>query len=236
MPSALTPDELLTTTRGVRRRLDLTREVPEELIRECLACALQAPAGSNVVRTRFVVVRQPELRARVAEIYGDIYDTAYRTSPGYIGAVKTPGGEAQRRQQRTARSADALAENLAAVPAIVIACLSGARVDGASAVAAAPLLGNVLPATWSFMLAARARGLGTCWTTMHLSREREVAEPLAIPYDTVQQVCPTPLAYTLGTDFRPALRPDAEEIMHWDGWQAGKPAPPAFAGAPPASR
>ncbi len=216
----LTPDELLTTTRSVRRRLDVDRAVDVELVRECVTCALQAPAGSNVPRAQFVVVRDAQLRAAVAAIYREVYETVYRDSPGYIGRVST---------QSAARSADALPERLAVVPVIVIACLSGARVDGVDGVVSSALLGGVMPAMWSFMLAARARGLGTCWTTMHLAREREVAELLGIPYDRVQQVCLTPLAHTLGSDFRPAHRAAADDVIHWDGWDDSKPQPPAVA-------
>jgi len=222
----LIPDELLMTTRGVRRRLDPSREVPDDVIRECVACALQAPAGSNVSRARFVVVKQPDLRRAIAAIYADVYEHEYRPSPGYLGRVRLASSAAQARQERTARSADALPQKLAEVPALVIACLVGGRVDGASALVAASLLGGVLPAMWSFMLAARARGLGTCWTTMHLSREREVADLLGIPYEHVQQVCLSPLAYTSGTDFRPAARPTPEDAIHWNVWDAGKLLPP----------
>jgi nitroreductase len=227
---SLTPDELLTTTRSVRKRLDLSREVPDEVIRECVGVALQAPAGSNVARTRFVIVRRPAVRRALADIYGQIYESQYRSSAGYIGSVKLESAEDQAQQERTARSADALPTKLADVPAIVIACLAGGRVDGAPAFAAASFLGGVLPAMWSFMLAARARGLGTAWTTMHLAREREVADLLGIPYDTVQQVCLSPLAYTVGTDFKPGRRPSAEDVIHWDGWDADKPVPPPMRG------
>jgi nitroreductase len=216
----VTPDELLTTTRGVRIRLDLSRDVPDDLIRECVACALQAPAGSNVSRARFVVVKRPQLKRAIAEVYTDVYEREYRPSASYLGRVR------QARQELTARSADALPEKLADVPAIVIACVAGGRVDGASALVAASFLGGVLPAMWSFMLAARARGLGTCWTTMHLSREREIAELLGIPFETVQQACLSPLAYTTGTAFRPAARPAPEDVIHWDGWEPAKPVPP----------
>ena len=221
---------MLATTRAVRRRLDPTREVPAELIRECVALAMQAPAGSNVARTRFVVVRAPALRAAVARIYSEVYLERYVDSAGYIGRVPVADVDGARVQERTARSADALERALHGVGTIVIACLDGARLDGATSFASASLLGGVLPAVWSFMLAARARGLGTCWTTMHLAREREVAQVLGIPYDRVQQVCLTPLAYTTGSGFRPAPRPPAEAVIHWDGWDARKPAAAAVGG------
>lgn len=223
-------DEVLATTRAVRRRLDPAREVPEELVRECVALALQAPAGSNVARTRFVVVRDPALRAAVADVYSEVYLGSYVDSAGYIGRVATADDGAAEVQRLTGRSADALERALHEVGTIVIACLDGARLDGMPGFASASLLGGVLPAVWSFMLAARARGLGTCWTTMHLAREREVADLLGIPFDTVSQVCLTPLAYTHGTGFRPALRPAADEVLHWDGWNADLPRPPAVRG------
>ena len=223
-------DEVLATTRAVRRRLDPDRDVPVELIRECVELALQAPAGSNVPRARFVVIRDPDVRAAVADIYSDVYTTSYVDSSGYIGRVPTTDAAAADVQQRTGRSADALERALHQVGTIVIACLDGARIDGVPGFASASLLGGVLPAVWSFMLAARARGLGTCFTTMHLAREREVADLLGIPFDTVQQVCLTPLAFTRGTDFRPALRPAVDEVVHWDRWDADLRRPPAVAG------
>lgn len=221
---------MLATTRAVRKRLDPGRDVPERLIRECVTLALQAPAGSNLPRTRFVVVRDPDRRAALADIYSDIYLGSYRASAGYLGRVEVSGDEAADVQRRTARSADALERALHEVGTIVIACLDGVRLDGSSAFTSASMLGGVLPATWSFMLAARARGLGTCWTTMHLARERDVAALLGIPYETVQQVCLTPLAFTRGEKFGPATRPDAEEVIHWDGWDATKPTAPPLHG------
>lgn len=223
-------DEVLTTTRAVRRRLDPDRPVPLDLIRECVDVAMQAPAGSNLPRTRFVVVRDPARRAALADLYAAVYEGTYRESEGYIGRVQATDAEAARTQERTTRSADALANALHEVDTIVIACLEGARLDGASAMASASLLGGVLPATWSFMLAARARGLGTCWTTMHLAREREAAELLRIPFDRVQQVCLTPVAFTVGDRFGPARRPTANDVLHLDGWDESLPSAPDVQG------
>jgi nitroreductase len=223
-------DEALSTTRAVRKRLDTSREVPVELVRQCVELALQAPAGSNVPRTRFVVVRDTQVRSAVASIYSEIYRDSYRDSAGYIGRVVRDDAAAARSQERTACSADALERALHEVGTIVIACLDGARLDGASAFASASMLGGALPAVWSFMLAARSRGLGTCWTTMHLAREREVADVLGIPFERVQQVCLTRLAYTRGLDFRPAGRPGADEVTHWDRWDDSRPAAPPVDG------
>jgi nitroreductase len=228
----LSPDELLSTTRAVRKRLDFNQPVRDEVIRECVRVAMQAPAGSNIPRTRFVVVRDPETRRKLAALYNEVYTELYSNSPSYVRRVGQPATESAvpDRQQRVGDSVDYLAHNLAKAPVIVVACLAGMRVDGELAHMATTFLGQTCPAVWSFMLAARARGLGTCWTTMHMPREREVADLLGIPYDSVQQVCLTPLAYTLGTDFKPAQREDPETYIHWDRWDVSKPVPPPWAG------
>ena len=143
----------------------------------------------------------------------------YKTLDGvYIRSIDKGEATAQEQQERSADSADFLGDHMGDAPVLVLACSVGARVDGAPAMMAASLMGNVLPATWSFMLAARARGLGTAWTTVHLMMEQQVADIVGIPFDTVQQVCLTPLAYTIGTDFKPASRPAPDSIIHWDKW------------------
>lgn len=202
----LNPDQLLSTTRAVRKRLDFTRDVPQDLIRECVAMALQAPSGSNMVTMRFAVVRDAEKRRAIGDVYREVY-AGYKSSPHYAGNLAGEG------QDRVASSADYLGEHMGDAPVLVIGCTEGP--DRASAKA---MLGNILPAMWSFMLAARARGLGTSWTSMHLARERDVADILGIPYDTVAQAVLTPLAYTKGTDFGPAKRPSPDSVIHWDTW------------------
>ena len=214
----LTPHELLTTTRAVRRRLDLTRPVPADLVRECVASALQAPSGSNNLSMQFVVVTDAAKRAAIGEVYRGCYDVYKGMDGAYVGSIVKSTDEENAQQKRVQTSADYLGERMGDAPALVIVCNQGARIDGLPAFASASMLGNILPATWSFMLAARARGLGTAWTTLHLMREQEVADIVEIPYDTVQQVCLSPLAYTVGTDFKPALRPDPDTIIHWDTW------------------
>jgi nitroreductase len=207
----LDPDQLLSTTRAVRKRLDYSRPVPDELIRDCVAMALQAPSGSNMVTMRFVVVRDEKKRHAIGEVYRQIY-AQYKASPGYAGnPTGDPGRDSV--QQRVASSADYLGEHMGEAPVLVIGCNEGR--NRASALAG---LGNILPAMWSFMLAARARGLGTAWTSMHRAREQDVADLLGIPYDTVAQAVLTPLAYTKGTDFRPAGRPEPDAVIHRDGW------------------
>jgi nitroreductase len=214
----LTPDELLSTTRAVRKRLDVSRPVPAELIRECVAAALQAPSGSNNLTMQFVIVTDATKRAAIGEVYRQCYEV-YKTLDGvYVGSIHKPTDAENAQQRRVQTSADFLGEHMGDAPALVLACSAGGRVDGQPAFASVGGLSNVLPAMWNFMLAARARGLGTAWTTLHLMMEQQVADIVGIPFDTVQQTCLSPLAFTVGTDFRPAMRPDPEEIIHWDTW------------------
>lgn len=214
----LNPDELLTTTRAVRKRLDFTRAVPDDVIRECVAAALQAPSGSNNPTMGFVVVRDEAKRQAIGDVYRQCYEI-YKSMDGiYIGSIDKGSPEANAQQRRSSESADYLGEHLGDAPALVIGCTASGRVDGAPAMMAASMLGNILPAMWSFMLAARARGLGTAWTTVHLMMEQQVADIVGIPYEDVQQVCLSPLAYTIGTDFKPAHRPAPDTVIHWDTW------------------
>ena len=208
----LDPDQLLSTTRAVRKRLDFDRPVPAELIRECVAMALQAPSGSNVVTMRFVVVTDEQKRQAIGQVYREVY-ARYVESPGYPGKRVLDDPSAQAQLTRVASSADFLGEHMGDAPALVLACNVGR--NRAAAVAG---MGNVLPGTWSFMLAARARGLGTAYTSMHLSREQDVADILDIPYETVAQAVLTPLAFTKGTDFKPAARAEPDSVIHWDTW------------------
>lgn len=174
---SLDPDQLLSTTRAVRKRLDFSQPVPGQLIRECVALAPQAPSGSNLVTMRFVVVRDEQKRQEIGEIYRQVY-AGYEASPAYPGNAT---GEAERdsAQRRVASSADYLGEHMGDAPVLV---------------------------------------LGTAWTSMHRAREQDVADVLGIPYDRVAQAVLTPLAYTRGTDFKPAARPDPDTVIHRDGW------------------
>jgi nitroreductase len=214
----LDADQLLTTTRAVRKRLDFTRPVDDQLIRECVEVAMQSPSGSNNMTMQFVIVKDEAKRKAIGEIYRQCYEI-YRSLDGvYIGSIDK-GGEAENRQQkRSADSADYLANHMGDAPVLVIGCNRGSRVEGAPAMMAASMMGNVLPAMWSFMLAARARGLGTAWTTVHLMMEQQVADILGIPFESVQQACLSPLAHTVGINFSPASRPPADSIIHWDAW------------------
>ena len=213
----LSAEEVLTTTRAVRKRLDFDRPVPAELIRECVAVALQSPSGSNIITMHFVVITDVAKRKAVGEIYGQCF-ARYKSADFYAGKVDKGTPECNAQQQRVASSADYLGDHMGDAPALVIPCVPGRPLDKGGVIASASSLGNVLPAMWSFMLAARNRGLGTAWTTLHLMKEREVAEVVGIPFEQATQVCLSPLAYTKGTDFKPAVRPDPASFLHWNGW------------------
>ncbi|GAA0991295.1 nitroreductase family protein [Acrocarpospora macrocephala] len=211
----LTPDELLTTTRAVRKRLDLTRPVPRELIEQCVDVAMQAPTGRNRQRWHFLVVTDPARRQVVADIF-------LRALPLAVGQPLTehdlrrmnhhPGS-----MERIFDGLRHLADNIHRVPAFVIPAVEG-RTDHAPVAIQAGAWGSILPAVWSFMIAARARGLGTVWTTAQGPLEEELAEALGVPYDEVMLAAFIPLAYTIGTDFKPARRIPREEVLHWDHW------------------
>ena len=214
----LDPDQLLSTTRAVRKRLDFSRPVPDELIREGVSIAMQSPSGSNNMTMQFVIVKDPAKRKAIGDVYKQCY-SIYQSMDGvYIRSIDKGEADANAQQQRSADSADYLGEHMGDAPALVIACNMGVRADGTPGMMTSSLMGNVLPAMWSFMLAARARGLGTAWTTVHLMMEQQVADILGIPFETVQQVCLSPLAFTKGTDFKAAARPSADSIIHWDQW------------------
>jgi nitroreductase len=212
----LDPDQLLTTTRAVRRRLDLDRPVPLEVVRECIEVALQAPSGSNQQGWHFVVVTDEAKRAALGDIYRRAFDV-YETMPFAAGNLRFDDPERDATQQRVQRSARYLADVMGRCPVLVVPCIEG-RVDGMPAVAAASILGSIIPAAWSFCLAARARGLGTSWTSLHLWHEQEAAEVLGIPHDAITQVALIPVAYTVGTDFKPAPRVPVDRVLHVDSW------------------
>ncbi|EUA06539.1 nitroreductase family protein [Mycobacterium kansasii 732] len=201
-------DELLTTTRSVRRRLDLTRPVGREVILECLRLATQAPTASNAQDWRWLVITDADKRAAIADIYRSV-------GAEYLARVAATASDPQ--TQRVYRSALGLTETLARVPVHVIPCLQQ-RIDESNRLVAASAWASIIPAGWSFLLALRSRGLGSVWTTMHLAKEKEVAGVLGVP-DTVTQAALFPVAYTVGTDFRPAARPPVETITYWDTWE-----------------
>ena len=215
----LSVHDVLTTTRSVRRRLDFDRPVDDKLIRECLEYAVQAPTGSNRQGWRFVVVTDSEKRAGLADLYRQGWER-YVGMAGSAAALATgEDSEGAAQQMRVMESAAYLAENMHRVPAMVIPCLPG-RIDRPG-FGATSSLASIIPSAWSFMLGARERGLGTCWTTIHLMFEKEASALLGIPYETVSQVALITVGHTIGTDFQPATREGgAAAVTSWNGWEA----------------
>jgi len=209
----LTVDELLTTTRSVRKRLDFEKPVSREVIMECLELALQAPTGSNAQGWQWVFIDDPEKKKALADIYR-------ANATVYLDQPKPEHGDIRDQQiGKVMTSAKYLNEHFEKAPVLMIPCLEG-RPDGASSGMSAGHWGSLLPAVWSFMLALRSRGLGSAYTTLHLvgGGEKKAAEVIGIPFEKYSQGGLFPIAYTKGTDFKPARRLPAEQLTHWNTW------------------
>jgi nitroreductase len=204
-------DHLLTTTRSVRKRLDLSRPVPRETVLECLELALQAPTGGNTQRWRWMVIDDPDLRMGLADLYR-------RSWAPYIEARRKDFAAAGRGvDDAIVDSSTYLAEHLHEVPVHVIPIALDRLPADTDHVTVSGYFGSIIPAAWSFMLALRSRGLGSAWTTLHLAYEKEAAALLGIP-DTVAQIALLPVAYTIGDEFRPARRKPAPDVTYWNQW------------------
>ena len=213
----LSPRELLTTTRTVRKRLDLTKPVARDDVEECVRIGWQAPNGSNQQMYNWVLVDDPATRVEMARIYREGMDFHIAMS-----AQAREEGTAQPyavddRQDLIGASVFHLREHLHEVPVLLVPTIDG-RMESQSIFDQAGRWGSVLPAVWNFMLALRAKGMGSAWTTIHLHKERDMAELLGIPYDEVTQAGLFPVAYTIGTDFHAASRAHSEKTIHWNGW------------------
>jgi nitroreductase len=201
---------LLTTTKQVRKRLDLARPVPHSELLECIDLASHAPMGSNLERNRWLIVDDPDTKAAIANVYT-------RIAGPYLAANEAMGDLGDR-QNRVIDSARYLLEHLAEVPTLVLSMRLDRPPLDQSQGQSAGYYGSVVPGIWSFQLAARARGIGSAWTTLHLEEEEEVAELLGIP-PTVTQVCLLAVGYYTGDTFTPAPRRSAREITYLNRWK-----------------
>ncbi len=213
----LSVDHALHTTRAVRKRLDFDKPLEKELIVECLEAAVQSPTGSNSQAWQWLVVTDSDKKAALAELYRQAWDV-YTTMDGNA-ATAYDGADTARvaQQNRVQNSASYLAENFHRVPAMLIPCMPG-RFEGMPNMVTASTMGSILPGVWSFMIAARERGLGTAWTTLHLMHEEAAADILGIPFAEVTQCALVTIGHSIGTDFKPAKRPPLETVAHWDSW------------------
>jgi len=204
-------DELLATTRAVRRRLDLERPVPRDILKECVELAVQAPTAGNSQSWRWVIVDDPDKRKTLAELYRKA------AQDFFVTAAEQAEQAGQQQTARVYNSANYLADHLEEVPVHVIPCIARPPGEHAalSPALAAGLYGSIFPAVWSFQLGLRARGLGSTLTMFHLMYEEEAAKLLSIPED-LMQVALLPVAYTQGTDFKRAKRPPVDTVIHWN--------------------
>ena len=205
-------DKLLTTTRSVRKRLDLERPVSREVVLECLDIALQAPSGGNSQPWRWLIVDDPDTRKRLAALYQrshDPYMAANREAAETAGRADVMG--------KIMDSSQYLSDHMGEVPVMVIPCLLG-RPEGLSQGEIAGFYGSILPAAWSLMLALRSRGLGSAWTTLHLTYEKEARDLLGIP-ETVTQTALIPVGYYKGVDFKPAPRQPVDKVTYFNAWK-----------------
>ena len=198
-----TVDKLLTTTRAVRKRLDLTRPVELDVILACLRLAIQAPTGSNMQTWRWIVVTDPDVRAQLADLYRDVLGRGHVPRPRLPASLTA-------QQQRVMDSSDHLMAHIHEVPVLVVPCIE----DKGGAAGWAP---SIYPAVWSLQLALRSRRLGSVITTAHLYRRADADKLLGVP-DGFVQACLLPVAYYTGDDFRPADRRPVEELTYLDHW------------------
>jgi nitroreductase len=208
-------DHVLLTTRAVRKRLDLHRPVEPEVLRECFELAQQAPTQSDTQGFHFIVVTDKGQREAVGELFRRGH-AIYKTLPQGVYALKHSDMKEEATRLRIIQSLEHLVDHLHEVPVHVIPCVVGS-IEGMTPASVSILMGSVIPAAWSFMLAARSRGLGTCWTNLHMLLAEEAGKVLGLPAG-VMQVALIPTAYTIGQDFRPASRRPLNEILHQDRW------------------
>ena len=206
-------DYILETTRSVRKRLDLTRPVDRATVERCLEIAIQAPTGSNQQGWKWLIVTEAEKKAKIAQYYKDSW-YAYAG----LAARSAPGEAPSPQMQRVVSSARYLADHMHEVPMMIFPTVQG-RAKDASPAANAGLYGSIIPAAWSLMLALRARGIGSAWTTLHLSYEKECNEILGIP-DDVTTAALLPVAYFSGETFQKADRLPAKSLTYWESWGA----------------
>jgi nitroreductase len=213
MSIELSNDELLSTTRVVRKRLDFSRPVERDVLLECLDLAVQAPTASNRQEWHWIFVTDPAIKKRLGELYA--------SDEGEYVALPWPdlqdGDVRAAHSAAVSTSAQYLRENMHEAPVLLVPCHLG-RVDNAPIATQAALWGSLFPAIWNLFLALRTRGLGAAWTSVHLRHEREAADLLGIPFEQYTQGGLFPIAYTQGTNFSPAARRPLTEIVHWNHW------------------
>ncbi len=193
-------DEVLSTARSVRRRIDFDKVIDRSVLLDCINVAVQAPTGLSGENWRFVVVDESNRKAQVAKIYQDVLMTL-------LDERKVPLKPTHK----------ALVERLHEIPAMIFVCVEGAP-PTENLAAQVAYFGSILPAAWSLMLALRARDIGTTWTTLLSGRQQEIADILSMPTNNAIQTVMLPVGYTLGAVMRRADRLSAEQVTFWNSW------------------
>jgi nitroreductase len=215
-------DHVLNTTRSVRLRLDLERELPRKTIEECLEIALQAPTGANTQTWRFMVVTDPAKKAGIADCYRKGADEYMQGNTAMTRTGVSATREYDESDMRHGQKDDVISssvhllENMQSVPAMIIPCIES-RFENENVFTQASMYGSILPATWSLMLALRARRIASAWTSLHLVYEKEVREILGIP-DDITQAALLPIAWLKGGELHKAKRLPLAEVAYWDTW------------------
>jgi nitroreductase len=204
--------EALMTTRAMRRFRD--EPITDDDILVCLRAAQQAPTGGNVQPQQYVVLTEPEPKEAVGRWYRESFDRYERSLPTPT-TFRSPEDEASWRRTRDASRH--LADHMHEVPAIVLFLLPiipwGAT-DDEGEMDIGPLYASVYPAVQSFMVAARALGIGTALTTVARIHERDVREALGVP-DGYELAAMVPMGRPVGR-FGQARRKPVEAVTHWN--------------------
>ncbi|MET7397328.1 nitroreductase family protein [Dactylosporangium sp. NPDC005572] len=217
-------DEVLTTTRAVRNRMDFERPVSRAVVEECLRLAQQAPMGSNLEDWRIVAVDDPALKRRLAELYTEVWHQTVE-GPLASGEAATttrlspsvrPDPVTQARQTRVLKAVKYLVDHLEQVPVLVVLCSTKPIPQHPVGGTASGYYGSIFPFAWSFQLALRSRGLGSVMATALAHKAGRVQAALGLP-DDWRPITLLPVAYTKGLDFRPAARADLSDVAFWNG-------------------
>lgn len=211
-------DEALTTTRAVRKRLDLAHPVPDDIIAQCIEIATHAPSGSNRQGWHFVVITDEEKRRQIGAHYKRSFDAYYESQMAALDHA--PDSPERVQLAKVLDSARYIGDHMGDAPALILACADG-RVENAGAMAQAAFYGSIIPAAWSLILALNARGIGTAWTTLHLRYADEVAALLGLPAN-VTQVMLTPVGYLKDGPSKRGPRKPARERTYWNAWGNSK--------------
>lgn len=213
IPDLDSVDIALTTTRSVRRRIDWERPVERHVIERCIDIATQAPTGIDAQAWRFLVITDPERKRGMADLYRRAYAQMSEVRAEYARKTGTEPPALRKVHQD-------LADRLHEMPVLILVCMQGRPDEGLARQVG--FYGSILPAAWSLMVALRARGLGSTWTSLHLMKERESADLLGIPADVTQTVL-LPVGYTLDAVLAPAPRKGAADVTFWNEWGNSRP-------------